>query len=66
MQAIRFGVPDNYSTMMMDLQASLMGLQHWDQVMSPHDRSYAQAFTMTAGEERTPLFIQAKGKRARN
>lgn len=60
MRLVRFGRED-YTKMVLDTQASLMGMKDWYEAMSVEDRNYAEAFTL-GGETRTSDFQRAKSK----
>ena len=60
MRVLRFG-EDEYSRMMLEVQASLIGLENGQQVMSAEDRVLVEAIKGKDGIA-TREFLQAKGK----
>jgi len=62
MRIMRFGRED-YSRMMLDMQASLMGLNGWDDIITEEEKKYAQGQNgrpMSVTE--SPEFLRAKGE----
>lgn len=59
-RVVRFG-EDEYSRMMLEVQASLIGLEDGQQVLSAEDRSHVEALHNIDGTS-TAEFQQAKGR----
>jgi len=54
----RFGTHDNYLGLVLDMQASLMGLKGWEDILSPLEKIYAENYQKEAEKEE---FLKAKG-----
>ena len=61
MRIMRFGQED-YSKMVLDMQASLVGLKGWDDVISEEDKSCLKNASTTASVIETAEFCRAKGE----
>lgn len=60
MRLLRFG-GEEYSRVLLDMQASLMGLGTWQEVVSPEEKKYAHKFSHVA-HVGTAQFQKASGE----
>lgn len=60
MRLLRFG-GEEYSRVLLDMQASLMGLSHWQDVISQEEKNYAHNFNQVTNVG-TAHFEKASGE----
>ena len=61
MRLTRFG-NDDYLGLVLDMEASLMGLKGWEDILSPLEKIHAETYATTADEAEREEYLKAKGE----